>query len=118
MNNQTVIWMVGIECKAEDESKFNAWYDEVHVPMLLQGGFVQHASRFRLADKSYHVGAVTQKCPTYLTIYEFVTQEKFDAWMTSPARVEAGADKVQTWGDQGYEVQWASLYNNMTSWMG
>lgn len=116
MTQKTVIWTVGIQCKADDEAKFNAWYDDIHVPMLLQGDHVKKVSRFRLADHAYSVGTFTQACPNYLTIYEFESQEKFDAWMNSPARTEAGDDKANTWGDNGYELKWASLYNLTNAW--
>ncbi|WP_177330906.1 DUF4286 family protein [Pseudomonas sp. AAC] len=116
MSNQTVIWMVGINCKAEDEEKFNAWYDDVHVPMLLKGDFVKKVTRFKLAGETYHVGAATQPCPTYLTIYEFDNQAKFEAWMNSEARTEAGVDKEKTWSESAYDVQWATRYNLTNAW--
>lgn len=116
MNSKAVIWTVGIKCEAEDESKFNTWYDDVHVPMLLKGDFVKKVTRFKVADEAYHVGTTTQVCPTYLTIYEFENQDKFESWMNSPARAEAGDDKVETWGENCYEVQMACKYNLIKSW--
>jgi antibiotic biosynthesis monooxygenase (ABM) superfamily enzyme len=116
MTTKTVIWTVGIQCKSEDEEKFNTWYDDIHVPMLLQGNCVKNVNRFKLADQAYNVGTTTQACPNYLTIYEFESQEKFDAWMNSPAREEAGDDKTKTWGDKGYELKWASLYKLTNAW--
>lgn len=116
MKEQTVIWTVGINCNPEDKDKFNAWYDDIHVPMLLKGGFVEKVTRFTLADATYHVGATTQPCPTYLTIYEFANQAKFEAWMNSEARTEAGKDKDDTWGDNMYDVQWATRYNLTNAW--
>ena len=118
MSDQAVIWTVGIQCKAEDEAKFNTWYDDVHVPMLLKGDFVKKVSRYKLAAETYHVGVTTQVCPNYLTIYEFENQQKFESWMNSEARAEAGDDKVQTWGDNCYEVKWATRYNLTNSWNG
>lgn len=116
MNDKTVIWTVGIQCKAEDESKFNTWYDEVHVPMLLKSNFAKKVTRFKLADDTYHVGTTTEVCPRYLTIYEFQNLEKFDSWMNSPARTEAGDNKAKTWGGNCYEVKWASRYDLINAW--
>lgn len=116
MSNQTVIWTVGINCQAEDEDKFNTWYDDVHVPMLLKGDFVKKVSRFKLAEETYHVGTTTQPCPTYLTIYEFENQAKFEAWMSGATRSEAGDDKEKTWGNKPYDVQWATRYNLINAW--
>ena len=89
MSSKPLIWIVGIQCRTEDEVKFNAWYDDVHVPMLLKGDCVKRVTRFKLADETYHVGATTQVCPNYLTIYEFENRERFDSWMTGQARAEA-----------------------------
>lgn len=116
MSDKTVIWVVGINCHADIEAKFNSWYDDVHVPMLLKGDFVKKVTRFKLAQETYHVGAETQPCATYLTIYEFEDQARFDGWMSSEARNEAGDDKTSTWGDQVYDVQWATRYNLTNAW--
>lgn len=116
MSTDALIWLVGIQCRAEDEAKFNAWYDDVHVPMLMQGGCVKKVSRFKLADTTYHVGPTTAACPNYLTVYEFEDQARFDAWMNGKARVEAGDDKVKTWSENPYEVRWATRYDLVRAW--
>src|SRR5947207_3272062 len=41
MTSEPLIWIVGIQCRTEDEAKFNTWYDDVHVPMLLKGDCVK-----------------------------------------------------------------------------
>lgn len=116
MAQKSLIWMVGIQCRSEDEAKFNAWYDDIHVPMLLKGNLVQKVSRFKLAEKTYYVGEDTQSCPNYLTIYEFGDQERFDAWMNGAARIEAGEDKAKTWSANPYEVKWATRYDLVNAW--
>ena len=116
MNKKTVIWTVGIQCNAEDEVKFNTWYDDIHVPMLLKGESVKKVTRFKLADETYHVGTTTQACPNYLTIYEFESQEKFNEWINGQARAEAGDDKDKTWGNKVYELKWATRYNLINAW--
>ena len=116
MNSTPLIWIVGIQCKAEVEAKFNTWYDDVHVPMLLKGGYVKKVTRFKLADETYHVGTTTQACPNYLTIYEFENRDQFDSWMKSPVRAEAGDDKTKTWSENPYEVRWATRYDLINSW--
>jgi len=118
MDSKPVIWSVGIQCQPEEEEKFNKWYDDVHVPMLLKGNCVTKVTRYRLADKSYHVANTTAECPNYLTIYEFENQDKFESWMNGQARAEAGEDKVETWGEKGYEVAWATRYDVINSWQG
>jgi hypothetical protein len=116
MSSQPLIWMVGIQCRAEDEAKFNTWYNDIHVPMLLKGNCVKKATRFKLSDVNYPVGATTQASPNYLTVYEFETPAQFDAWMAGAARNEAGDDKVKTWSENPYEVRWASRYDLIKAW--
>ena len=116
MNNKPLIWLVGILCKAEAEAKFNAWYDDVHVPMLLKGDHVKKVTRFKLADETYHVGTTAQSCPNYLTIYEFENQDQFDSWMNGQARAEAGEDKEKTWSENPSELKWATRYDLINTW--
>lgn len=116
MSTQPLIWMVGIQCKPESEAKFNAWYDEVHVPMLLAGGHARKVTRFKLADDDRQMGTAIQSCPNYLTVYEFDDQAQFDAWMTGRARAEAGVDKENTWSADPYEVRWATRYDLINTW--
>ena len=116
MTNKPLIWMVGIQCRTETEAEFNAWYDDIHVPMLLKGDHVKKVSRFKLADRTYQVGTTTEVCPDYLTIYEFESQDQFDSWMSGQARAEAGEDKVKIWSENPYEVKWATRYDLINSW--
>ncbi len=112
MSGQPVIWMVGLQCRREDEDMFNEWYDEVHVPMLLNGGHVAKVSRYKLSSESYEVAENTMQCPTYQTIYEFEDQDRFESWMFGEDRALAGADKSKKWGAR-YEVIWAARYDLM-----
>lgn len=116
MTSKPLIWIVGIQCRSEDEAKFNTWYDDVHVPMLLKGEHAKRVTRYKLADEIYHVGTTTQACPNYLTIYEFESQAQFDAWMNGEARAEAGEDKTRTWSENPYEVRWATRYDLIKAW--
>jgi antibiotic biosynthesis monooxygenase (ABM) superfamily enzyme len=113
MTSGTVIWTVGLQCPPEDENAFNAWYDGVHVPMLLKGGHVAKVTRYRLASETYDVAPGAMQCPTYQTIYEFADAESFDAWMNGEDRAAAGEDKSRTWGGRGYDVVWAARYDLM-----
>ena len=118
MEAKSVIWMVGTQIKpGVDEEKFNKWYDEVHIPMLLKGDYCKRVSRSIMAPKTHVVANETHECPKYLTIYEFENEEKFEAWMNSPERGVAGQDKADVWGpDGGYEVFWATRYDAISVW--
>ncbi|MCP5328938.1 MAG: EthD family reductase [Steroidobacteraceae bacterium] len=116
MRSNRVIWTVGLQCRPQDEDKFNKWYDEVHVPMLLKGGHVSKVTRYELADAVYDVAPGAMKCPKYQTVYEFEDQQKFEAWMHGEERMAAGRDKAEAWGDRGYEVIWAARYDVTSTW--
>jgi hypothetical protein len=116
MSGQPVIWTVGLQCRNEDDGAFNRWYDEVHVPMLLNGGHVAKVTRYKLASQTYDVAEGAMKCPPYQTIYEFVDQDKFESWMYGEERAVAGVDKSATWGARGYSVIWAARYDLMNTW--
>ena len=118
MKSNAVLWVVGTQVKpGVDEEKFNQWYDEVHIPMLLKGDYCKRVSRSLLAPKAHRVASETHECPKCLTIYEFESEEKFEAWMTSPYREDAGRDKLETWGPEGgYEVFWATRYDSVSEW--
>lgn len=111
MTSNPVIWTVGLQCRPEDEATFNAWYDDIHVPMLLRSGHVAKVTRYKLASQTYDVapGAIT--CPTYQTVYEFEDQDRFEAWMRGEDRAAAGADKSATWAGRPYDVIWAARYD-------
>lgn len=118
MKSNAVLWVVGTQIKpGVDEEKFNKWYDEVHIPMLLKGDYVKRVSRSKLAEKTHHVANETHECPKYLTIYEFENEAAFEGWMTCPERNAAGEDKLETWGPEGgYEVFWATRYDHIEAW--
>jgi antibiotic biosynthesis monooxygenase (ABM) superfamily enzyme len=114
VSGAAVIWSVGLQCRSEDDDKFNRWYDEVHVPMLLKGNHVAKVTRYKLASETYDVAPGAMQCPTYQTIYEFEDQDAFESWMRGEDRAAAGIDKAEMWGDRGYEVVWAGRYDVMT----
>lgn len=111
MTSNPVIWTVGLQCPPEDEDAFNAWYDEVHVPMLLKGGHVAKVTRYKLASQTYDVAPGAMTCPTYQTIYEFEDHAKFESWMRGDDRAAAGEDKSKTWAGRPYDVIWAARYD-------
>ena len=98
MTSNPVIWTVGLQCLPEDDEEFNAWYDDVHVPMLLKGGHVAKVTRYKLASQTYDVAPGAMTCPTYQTIYEFDDEASFESWMRGDDRAAAGEDKAKTWG--------------------
>ena len=71
MENNGMINLRWFDCPPEVEEKFNKWYNETHIPMLLKSGQIENVTRYRRIgdDKTF---------PKYLTIYEFEDLEAFE----------------------------------------
>jgi antibiotic biosynthesis monooxygenase (ABM) superfamily enzyme len=107
--NKAWINMVCTRCKPEDEVRFNKWYDDVHIPMLLATGFVKEIVRYKLAMD----GAGNSP---YLTIYYFADKKAYDAYQTSPARFAALAEMDKEWGKDGFKIESRVQYEEMQRW--
>ena len=85
MEAKSVIHLVGTTCPPEMEEKFDAWYSDRHVPDLLKFKGVKKVTRYkRLYPSEEH--------PKFLTIYEFESQQDFEAYFSSPERTAALED--------------------------
>ncbi|MFC1929663.1 EthD family reductase [Chloroflexota bacterium] len=111
MEAKSVINMRGIDCPPELEEKFNKWYEETHIPMLLKTGEVRSVTRYKRAgdDGNY---------PKYLAVYEFENQQAFEKYKNSPEMVAALEDVKKTWPDKKYESKWSTQYEAMRTWKG
>lgn len=73
---------------AGDEEEYNRWYDEVHVPAVLQlDGFVS-ARRFRLSDARPPTDPLSAY--RYLAVYELDTDDLPDAFRRLREARDAG----------------------------
>jgi hypothetical protein len=70
MAESTLINIVATRCKSEEEARFNRWYDETHIPMLMKFKGMKAAARYRVASDN-------PDYPTYLAIYQFESEEAF-----------------------------------------
>jgi quinol monooxygenase YgiN len=103
-----VLNVVGSRCKPEEEKKFNKWYDEVHIPMLMRFKDLVAVSRFKIIKES-------PDYPTYLAIYEFVSQSAYEAYQKRPDFPEAQADIKENWPN-GLDIKWRVQYEFIRSW--
>lgn len=92
-----VINVGGVDCPPELEAKFNKWYEDVHIPMLLKSGEIKKVTRFkRISDDENY--------PNFLIIYEYTDREAFERYNKSPALAAAMAEMKVTW-PRGGSVQ-------------
>ena len=101
--------MVAVECQPEDEAKFNRWYNEVHIPMLLKFAGILGVTRYKLASG-------TEGQAKYLAIYEFRDKASFDEYQNSPELAAARQEMSHTWGAKGFGTKWRAQYKPIKTW--
>jgi uncharacterized protein (TIGR02118 family) len=98
MTKEPILYIVATETTPDKEEKFNKWYDEIHVPMLLGYKGIKKATRYKIAnDMGENKGQAT-----YLACYEFENEEAFNGYLKSPALEAALKDTDNTWKDGGF----------------
>jgi len=91
MADKQIIFIVGTQCQVKDEAKFNKWYDEVHIPMLMKSGKVMGVSRYKVVGKP-------GEALRYIAIYKFASMKDFEAFEASPELAAARKEMQETWG--------------------
>jgi len=109
MGSKRVIRLSGIDCQPGAEEKFNTWYSEVHIPMLLKYKGITRVTRYKKLDTD-------EEYPTYFTIYEFDSKEAFEGYTASPEFAVAMEDLRNTWPEGGYKRKWRVQYEEMRTW--
>ena len=109
MESKPVILIVGTQCPPEAEESFNTWYNEKHIPDVLQFKGVKKATRYKIAsgDKEY---------PKFLAVYEFKSQQAFEEYETSPVRAAVGKDWLRISKEKGAEMMWRVRYEAIRTW--
>jgi hypothetical protein len=107
--NLAVLTIVATECPADIEDKFNEWYNEVHVPMLLKYKGLKKSCRYRLMGES-------QGQAKYLAFYEFENEQDQAGLEKSPEFGAAIQEMQETWKDGGIDIKWSANYSLIKSW--
>jgi antibiotic biosynthesis monooxygenase (ABM) superfamily enzyme len=93
MADKQVIFIVGTQCQPKDDAKFNKWYNEVHIPMLMKSGYVKGVVRYKaIANPGEPAG--------YIAIYKFRNMQDFKAHEVSPERDAAVKEMRESWGNK------------------
>ena len=99
-----VINVGGVDCPPEIEEKFDQWYEEIHIPMLLKTGEFKRVTRFKRIgeDPNY---------PKFLMIYEFEDRQAFERYEKHPAMAEAILEMKHSWPKGGpVQRKWRVQY--------
>jgi uncharacterized protein (TIGR02118 family) len=93
MAETTIINIIATQCQPQDEEKFNKWYNEVHIPMLLKFKGLKGVARYQITDES-------SRMPRYLALYRFASQKDYEAFQKSPEVAAAIKEMQETWGNK------------------
>jgi uncharacterized protein (TIGR02118 family) len=96
MPDKPIINIVTTECLPQDEARFNRWYNEVHIPMLMKYRGVKGVARYKVA------GGNASK-PRYIAVYHFDNWQEFENYKKSAEFAAAMAEMNQSW-PQGIEI--------------
>jgi heme-degrading monooxygenase HmoA len=104
-----ILNMVYSECPAENDTRFNRWYNEVHVPLLFKYPGLKKVTRYqRLGDN--------REQAKYLAIYEYDTPEDLEAFPKSEEFQAAMAEAQETWKGGGFEIKGNAVYAPLKTW--
>jgi antibiotic biosynthesis monooxygenase (ABM) superfamily enzyme len=95
-----IINIVATECEPDKDVKFNQWYNDVHIPMLMKYKGIKKVTRYKILDAE-------PKKPRYLAVYEYDSKEELNV-MPASAEFKAAIEEMEgTWKGKGFEVIWA-----------
>jgi uncharacterized protein (TIGR02118 family) len=93
MADQQVINIIETECQPKDAEKFNKWYNEVHIPMLLKAKGCTGVTR-------YQIEVEPGKSPRFFAIYKYKSAKDLEAFQKDPQTAAAIKDFNDTWGSK------------------
>jgi uncharacterized protein (TIGR02118 family) len=109
MPDKSVLHIVATACKPKDEVRFNKWYNEVHIPLLMKFKGIVEVARYKIAAES-------AQQPKYIALYKFNSQKDYEALSKSPEFAAAMKEMKESWGDGEMEIKYASLYELIKEW--
>ena len=108
MENRPILHIVGTQCRPEDEARFNEWYNEVHIPMLLKFRGLKGAARYKIVYES-------NEYPTYLAIYHYENRQAYEESRSSP-ELAAAREELQVSWPNGLDSKWRVQYELIKEW--
>lgn len=104
------IFITGNQCAPKQEEKFNKWYNEIHIPMLLKSRHLLGVTRYKLSS------AVKGDLPNYLTVYEFKDSEALEAWFSGTEVSESRKEREETWAEDNFVTKLMAAYEPVRVW--
>lgn len=104
MRKNKYLWVAASKAKPGKEEEFNKWYDQ-HVTTFFKFPGLKRVCRNRCFN-SFEFG---DKCPQYLTLYEFDNKGDLEAFGKSEAATIAKKEYAEGFGEVG-ETLWAGWW--------
>ncbi|OGO00393.1 MAG: hypothetical protein A2Y58_05840 [Chloroflexi bacterium RBG_13_51_52] len=109
MAQTRILNIVATECAPKNNAKFNKWYDEVHIPMLMKYKGIKKVTRYKMLENK-------DKKPKYLAVYEFDTKKDLDELSKSPEFKAAIEEMQGTWKGEMFDIKWAVSAEPLKTW--
>lgn len=111
MEQGEVIHMVGQSCRSDQEEKLTRWYEEVHIPQLLEFKGLRRAHTCQLLNEGkQHPDYAERNYPKYLNFYEFDSLQAFEEYEKWIRSTPIGKDIRATWEKDPVERIWRVQY--------
>ncbi len=109
MAKTRILNIIATECVPKNDIKFNKWYNEVHIPMLLKYKGIKKVTRYKIIDEK-------AEKPGYIAVYEFDSKESL-AEMPNSAEFKAAIEEMQnTWKNEMFDIKWAISCEPLKTW--
>jgi antibiotic biosynthesis monooxygenase (ABM) superfamily enzyme len=109
MAKARILNIVATECATKNDARFNEWYNEVHIPMLMKYKGIKKVTRYKMLNGK------TGK-PKYIAIYEFDTKQDLDGLPASREFKAAIEEMQETWKGETFDIKWAVSCEPLKSW--
>lgn len=109
MAKARILNIVATECATKDDVKFNKWYNEVHIPMLMKYKGIKKVTRYKIIDEKADK-------PRYIAVYEYDSKSDLNALNASPEFKAAIAEMQETQKVQSFDIKWATACEPIKTW--
>lgn len=104
--------IVATKCQPQAAEQFKKWYNEIHIPLMLQFKSLKTVTFCQLA-------AEDKNAPPYLAIQEFDSLADAEAFRKSPALAAAREELKKSWPDAtAWEISWWATYEVLKRFSG
>jgi antibiotic biosynthesis monooxygenase (ABM) superfamily enzyme len=107
MDSNRVIFVMGTDISPDKEEKYNEWYDNTHLAMVLKCPGMLQARRYQIVKQS-------PNCPKYITIYDLANEASIDASNSSAEMSAVREDKTRPFTSDDISVKWRAHYKLIT----